>query len=134
MVYKNILLALIFVSLFFETTIFSFPLVFVFSLVAYILYPEIPVIIAAVLAGLILDALKVSTIGATPVVTIFAFFIIEVFQKALAIKDFIFIFVFMFAASYLYAVLFSYSNNLALYLFIYGLAGFATFYSVRKAL
>lgn len=130
MTLKNYLILFLFLSLFIETTFIAFPLTLIFSILLYILYPETKTFLLILFASLVLDALKLSSIGLTSVFIFFPLLIVNLLRKTLEIKDYKIIIVFLFAASFIYAKLFSYTDSLLTFVLIFGssLAFFIYFY------
>ena len=126
--FKNIIIAAIFVSLLFETTLISFPIVVTLCLLAYILYPETAVLIAAFAAGFLLDTLRLSPAGSTLVILAAVFVCIEAVKHSFDLKDWRAILLILFVASFIYASIFSYGASLLVYAIIYGVAALSFFY------
>ncbi len=131
---RNLIFALILGALILETTILPFPLVFALSLLAYILYPQGVVVIACFFAGLLLDALKVSPIGITPVVILGSFAAIEFIKKMVNFKSIGPIILVLFFASYAFARAFSYNDNLVIYILVFAVATGIFSYVFKKPL
>lgn len=125
-------IAAIVASLFLELTLFPFPLVFIFSLLLYILYPRSTSVIIGFCAGLILDAVKVDAMGITPFAIVAASMIVELFNKALELKDYKFIILFLFLASYIFALIFGYNRNILLYAGVFVSIAFGISYLFKR--
>jgi hypothetical protein len=122
MIYQNILLGAMFFSFFLEGSVFSFPLVFACLALLYILRPGPAMVLVGFIAGFILDALRLSPVGEASFAIVGTFLIIEILKREVTFKDYKFVIFFLFIASYIYAVIFNYSNNLIIYLLLFGLA------------
>ncbi len=132
MILKNLLILSILVSLFFETTIIPFPLVFIISALAYILYPELIIVIVSFVAAFILDVIKLSPVGLTPMVIILTFGVVEIFKRAYETRDPKFILLFLIVGSFIFAKFFSYNPNLFIYIALFGATGVIGFYLSKK--
>ena len=134
MIRENLLLAILFISLFFELTLVPFPIVFLVSLVLYILYPKVRTVIFASIAGLLLDILNVSLPGFTPLAILISFLIIDLYKKAFDIRDWRVLFIILFISTYIYAKIFSYSSNLLLFILVFGTTGIIINYTTKRKL
>ena len=119
MSFKNILLFFLACSLILETTIFSFPLVVIFSLFLFILFPSIGVFVSIFMVGLLLDSIKAGMLGTTPLFLFLFFLILTVYQKVFNFKDTLTILIFIFLATVVYAYIFAYSINIFSYLLFF---------------
>lgn len=128
------LFLILFFSLFFESTIVTFPLVLIFSVLLYILYPDYKTIILGFLCGVILDIIKVSQVGATSTIILLSFLTLSLIKKGFEIKDYKTIILFLFASSFIYSKYFSYTDNLITYSLIFAGAGIFIFYLRKKLL
>ena len=131
MIRENLLLTILFISLFFELTIIPLPIVFLVSIIFYVLYPSIRTIIFVMIAGLLLDILSVSVPGLTPLAALVSFLIIDLYKKAFEIRDWRVFLLILFISTYGYARIFSYSNNLLLFILAFGTAGVIIKYFTR---
>lgn len=120
---RLILAILLFLSLFVETSYLAFPFVFVICITSYILYPDLKTFVLVALTALTLDALKASTIGLTSLTIFISIFAFEVSKSAFEIKDYKIIMLVLFVATFVYANIFSYSNNILLYIVLFTAAG-----------
>ncbi|MBI4091888.1 MAG: hypothetical protein HY427_01640 [Candidatus Levybacteria bacterium] len=134
MISKNWLLAILITFLFFELTLIPFPVVFLISLVFYILYPEVRTVIFTTTAGLLLDILSVSIIGQTSLVILVSFLIIDIYKKAFEIRDWRASFVILFISTYIYAKIFSYETSPLLFIVVFGVAAILINYFMRGRL
>lgn len=130
--FKKILFVAIFVSLLFDATLFSVPIVFPLCLLCYILYPDLETIVVSLLAGIVLDSIRLTPMGATVLIMALSFCILETVKRSLALKDYKLIILILFIASYVFATIFSYSNNLLIYVLIYAGVGVAAYYLSKK--
>jgi len=127
MTIKPGILLLIIAALFLEGTLVSLPLVFIFSLGLYILYPEEITLIFVFLAGAALDVMRFSTIGITPFVMVVCFIIINFYKRGFELNDYRVILFMLFVSSLIYASIFDYSTEIIVYFAIFG--GFALIFS-----
>ena len=121
MSFKNILLFFLACSLILETTIFSFPLVVIFSLFLFLLFPSIGVFVSIFMVGLLLDSIKAGMLGTTPLFLFLFFLILTVYQKVFNFKDSLTVLIFIFLATVVYAYIFAYSINIFSYLLFFAL-------------
>lgn len=120
---RNILLTLIFLSLVFDGTIVSLPLVFTFALICYIFAPDASTVLILFLAGIILDILRVSGVGSTSAAMTLSYAFIYFYRRAFELKDYRILLVILLVLSFIYGKVFNYSGNLISYLLIFILAG-----------
>ena len=117
---KIVLLSFLFLAVLLQTTIISFPLFIIFSIILYILYPEVDMILAIFIGSVILDILQLTPIGSTALFVISIFVLINITQKFFNTRDYKTILLIIFIASVLYAFIFSYGINWILYTVIFG--------------
>ena len=132
--FKKILFVAIFVSLFFDATFFSIPIVFPLCILCYILYPDVETVIISLAAGIVLDSLRLTPIGITALALAISFSILEVIKKALTFKDYKLIIITLFIGTYIFATIFSYNDNLLPYIVVYVMGGLVVYYLSRKKL
>ena len=121
MSFKNILLFFLAFSLLIETTIFSFPLVVIFSLFLFILFPTIGVLVSIFMVGLLLDSVKAGILGTTPLFLFLSFLVLTIYQKVFNFKDSLTVLFFIFLTAVVYAYIFTYSINIFSYVLFFAL-------------
>ena len=119
--FRNILLFFLGLSLILETTFFSFPLVIIFSLFLFILFPSVGILITIFIVGLLLDSVKAGILGATPLFLFLYFLLLTVYQKVFNFKDSLTVILFIFLATVVYAYIFTYSVNIFSYVLFFAL-------------
>ena len=119
--FRNILLFFLGLSLILETTFFSFPLVVIFSLFLFILFPSVGILITIFIAGLFLDNVKAGMLGGTPLFLFLYFLFLTVYQKVFNFKDSLTVILFIFLATVVYAYIFTYSVNIFSYVLFFAL-------------
>ena len=119
--FRNILLFFLGLSLILETTFFSFPLVIIFSLFLFILFPSVGILITIFIAGLLLDSVKAGMLGETTLFLFLFFLILTVYQKVFNFKDSLTVILFIFLATIVYAYIFTYSVNIFSYVLFFAL-------------
>ncbi|OGH17240.1 MAG: hypothetical protein A3C30_01385 [Candidatus Levybacteria bacterium RIFCSPHIGHO2_02_FULL_40_18] len=124
---QNLFLLFLFISLFLESTVISFPFIFLISLIYYIFYPSTRTLITAVLAGLFIDILSVSIIGQTSLAILISYLLIEFYKKAFDTRDWRILLILLFTATYIYSNIFPYENNLLIYLSLFVSIGIIIF-------
>ena len=128
MSFKNILLFFLAFSLLIETTIFSFPLVVIFSLFLFILFPTIGVLVSIFMVGLLLDSVKAGILGTTPLFLFLSFLVLTIYQKVFNFKDSLTVLFFIFLTAVVYAHIFTYSINIFSYVLFFALLFASTRY------
>lgn len=121
--FKYIIFILIFISLFLETSLISFPLVLTLSLLCYMLYPQVSTVVFVFFAGLILDSLNLAPIGTTSFAILISFSVVEAIKSTFTLSDYRLIILVLFAGSYVYALLFQYNANILIYVALYLILG-----------
>ncbi len=129
---RIILFLALFSSLIFELTIISFPLVFVICLISYILYSDEVSLIGAFVAGLILDSINLNPLGLSSVIILSSFLLIDAARRIFEIKDYRLIILILFVTSYAYAVIFSYSSNILIYISVFTFSALIYSYFHKK--
>lgn len=132
MYHKPILLILLFLSLFLESTLIVFPVFLIISVLLFVLFPKIPVLVGVFLGSIILDILKVTTIGFTALFIFTIFLVLNIYIKSVDIKDFKVVLIITFISSIAYSYLSSYSVNLIIYLLIFGITYGVFLYLSKK--
>ncbi len=112
---KSFLLILLFLSLFFESSFFSFPFVVAFSIFLYILYPEKLVTICIFSASVMLDVISANTIGVTPLFIFSILIFLEILKNVFIVKDARILLGFMILFSYIYAKFYMFGSSVILY-------------------
>lgn len=117
---KIILFFFLLLAILLQTTVISFPLFIIFSIILYILYPELDSVFIIFVGAVILDILQITPIGATALFVISFLLIINFAQKFFNTRDYKSILLIIFIASIAYALIFSYGVNWFLYILIFG--------------
>jgi len=120
---KYYLFGLILISLIFDSVIISLPIVFIFSLLTYVLLPETAAILILVFTGILLDMQKATTVGLTPIALTISFAAIFLARQMFEVKDYRFVIFLLFILTYIYAFIAGYTTNLLIYLLIFILSG-----------
>lgn len=128
----NFFIALLFISLFIEASFISFPFVFLFSLLFYIVRPETRTVITVIFFGILIDIMNVAIIGLTPLSLLIVFLFIEAYRKAFDFKDWRILLSILILSSFFYANFFSYTNNILLFLSIFLFAYLAIKFSIQR--
>lgn len=116
---ENLFIFFLFVSLFLELTLVSFPFVFLISLPFYILYPDVRTITVTVVFGVLADIINVSVIGQTPLAILITYLFIELYKKAFDTRDWRILISILLAAAYIYSRIFSYYSNPILFISLF---------------
>lgn len=117
---RLIISLLLFVSLFIETSLVAFPFIFILSVITYILFPDLKTFMTVFLIGLGLDILKASPVGATPLVIFSSFSLLDLVRRVFELKDYKIIILILFIMSLIYSKVFSYTDNLLIYILLFG--------------
>lgn len=127
------LLILLFISLFIDSTLVSFPLVFILSVYLLMLFKKKRVYIIVFLTTLVLDALRVEPLGVSAIAVFATSFLISLYSRQLHAADIFFLTVFIFGASFIYGNFVGYSSSVLLYLlsFVFVNILFFVLYSKR---
>lgn len=131
---KNILAVLLILSIFIETTVFSFPFVFVLSLLLFIFFPEMRILFLIFFISLLMDVLKSSATGIYPLVIFSSFALIALYRKAFELKDYKVVLLILFLLTFAYAKFASYADNLIIYVVIFGGSAIFFAYFLKKKL
>lgn len=129
----NILFVSFAVAVLLETTIISFPIFFILSFLAYILYPEPKTIIGVFLLGFVLDSLKASPLGFSSALILGSFLLVEIIKSLFELKDQKLTLALLFVLSYAFSYFSKYNPNILIHLAIFILAAGA-FNILRKRL
>lgn len=129
---KQFLVFLLFLSVIIESTVFAFPFVFIISLILYLTAPSTRTVIYAFIAGLLIDIVRLSTIGLTPLAILISFLILDMVKTRMLLNSHKTILLILFVAAFLYGNFFSYNGNLLVYVSVFGAAYLFTAYFYRK--
>ena len=132
MIIKSILFFMLFLFLFLETTIFSFPTVAIISIILYIYFPDVSTLLIIFIATLILDMLRLTPIPATFIFLILGFAAIEYFRKSLDFSDVKSTMLIVFIGAFVYARLFEYYPSVLFYGVIFVLTFFVINFIAKK--
>lgn len=121
-------------SLVIETTVITFPLVYITLLILYILYPDSLSVILGFIAGLVLDSLKLTPIGVSSIVIMTSFGLLELYSRFFELRDPKIAILGISISSFIFSKMFSYTADLLLYIFIFGIAGFLVVYFQKRTL
>ncbi len=132
MTFKHILYLILVLSLFLETTLFSFPLVVVTALLLYIFFPKTETLFMVFMIGLLLDALKVSQFGITPLFLMGVFLLLNFYKRYFEPKDLLFVTPFVFLCAFIYALLVSYAVSITFYSLLFVQALMVVLYARSK--
>ena len=97
---------LLFIAILLESTISTLPLVFIVLLCGAVVYKETEILIAAVIAGVVLDMLLFRIAGVTSIFFLVALLLAFLYEKKFEIKSLPFITVFSFVGSMIYCLIF----------------------------
>lgn len=131
---RLILVLLIFTSLFFETAILALPFLFTVSILSFMFFPDLKTLIIVFIAGILLDILKVNTVGLTPIIIFSSFIILVFIKRVFEIRDFRINLLILFFSSFVFANFASYSDNLLIYFMIFGSIWFSLSYFLKTRL
>ena len=131
---RLILVLLILASLFFETAILALPFLFIVSILSFMLFPDLKTLILVFIVGILLDILKVNTVGLTPVITFVSFIILVFIKRVFEVRDFRINLLILFFSSFVFANFASYSDNLLIYFLIFGSIWFSLSYFLKTRL
>ncbi len=129
---RNILVLFLFLSVAIESTVFAFPFIFVVSLILYILFPDTKTIVYTFIAGLLIDTLRTSIIGTTPITLLISFLILDLIKTRMLLNSHKTILLVLFASAFLYGNVFSYEDDLLIYVAVFGAAYLFIVYFYRK--
>ena len=131
---RNILVLFLFLSVAIESTVFAFPFIFVVSLILYILFPDTKTIVYTFIAGLLIDTLRTSIIGTTPITLLISFLILDLIKTRMLLNSYKTILLVLFASAFLYGNIFSYEDDLLIYVYVFGAAYLFIAYFYRKTI
>jgi hypothetical protein len=121
---NRFLLFALFAIIPFESSVFSFPLFFVFAVLTYIFYPRELVLPLALFGSLILDSLRLAPLGVTALYLGVIYLLIEVVRGEVIFSDIKIITLLLFISTFVYAKIFNYSDNLFMFILLFGAAFF----------
>ena len=113
---KIALIILLFTSLFFQSTLFSFPFVIAFSIFLYILYPEKIILVSVFITSLLLDSVNANVVGITAIFIFCAFVLLDILRNVFVVKDSRIMLLFIFISSYFYAKFLMYQASTVFYI------------------
>jgi len=130
---RYVLLFLLVLAVFIDSTIVSFPFVFIISVFLLMLFKKKRVYLFVFLSTLIFDSLSTNPLGVTTVGVFATSFLISMYSRQLHAADIFFLTVFIFIASFVYGNFAGYTLSPLLYIstFIVVLILFFTLYSKR---
>ncbi len=99
---------LLIIAFLLETTIVSFPFVFVVLLVGSVLWPNAGMLVLGCAVGLLLDSIGFRTLGATGLFFLISLFIVFLYQQKFEIQTLPFVCIIAAVGSCIYILLFSY--------------------------
>ena len=91
MLLRSVMVILLFLFVLLESTIISFPLVLVASVIAFVLFPEIKTLVVIFLAAFVLDSVRLHMIGITPLVIFAIIFILNFNREFFDIRDYVYL-------------------------------------------
>jgi len=118
---STLLSAMLF-SLFFESTFFSFPLFFIVSLLLIYIKRDLIYYIAIFVMGLLLDMMRMSPLGITPLCIFASYLLLYGYEKYFGSKDILVAIFIAVIAWFLYSYFLHYSLHLFLLAIVIGLA------------
>jgi hypothetical protein len=113
---KTLLYILIILAFFFDGSFISLPIVFGLCILLYVISPTPISILMGFLAGIIMDMLRLTPIGATSLALVLSCGFIYVYRNTFELNDLKFIILLPFVFAYLYALFFNYNTNIFIYL------------------
>lgn len=102
-----------------ESTLVSYPFVFILLFLLFMRYQTIGTLIIVLVLGCMLDVLRVVTIGITPLFSFGLFFVLFLYNRSLNLGQFLLIFIACFFATLLYSYVAKYPINLVLHAFVF---------------
>ncbi len=105
-----LILPIILIMLWLESTIISLPLMLIIIMIIHILYKEMWVMGFAFLAGLILDIAAVRPLGSTSIFLVCWLFLIILYERKYEIDSYQFVLAASFIGSLAFLILFNYPN------------------------
>jgi hypothetical protein len=105
----SLVVVAIFLAIVLETTIVNFPFIFFMGAAFLILVKKIPMYIAVVILGFIIDSLRVTNFGITPLFLIGIMLMVFVYERYTGSKDYAVATIFVIAAGIFYTKILLYS-------------------------
>lgn len=102
----------IFLAIVLETTVINFPFIFFIGATLLILIKKIPVCIGATILGFVIDSLRVTNFGLTPLFLIVLMLAIFLYERYTGSKDYVVATIIVIATGIFYARILSYSTML----------------------
>lgn len=131
---QNFLLLTTIMLIPFEGTIISFPIIFALGCLTFIISPDSSTMVILFIAGIILDILRVQTIGLTSMSMTLAFILIFLYSRIFEFKDWHIWLLIIFIFTLVFARVASYSTNLVVYVLIFMTSGILFSYFRRRQL
>lgn len=103
------LIALGFLLLLIESSIFSFPLVFVFSAAVLSIFRNVKISILVFILGLFADSFRVVNFGITPIFMFSTYALVFLYEKYFGRNDYVSILAILIFAAILYSIVLSFS-------------------------
>src|SRR3989344_4423818 len=103
-------------------------------ILSFMLFPDLKTLILVFVTGILLDILKVNTVGLTPIIIISSFIVLVFIKRVFEVRDFRINLLILFFSSFVFANFASYSDNLLIYFLIFGSIWFSLSYFLKTRL
>lgn len=115
-----------------ETTVFNFPFVFIICSILLLFVKKNIFFVSAFFIGIMIDSLRVSNFGLTPLFIFGTVFLIFLYERYSGSKDLVVASIVIGAVTLVYAYVLSYSIPMLVSFFIFVIAGTLVFDFLRK--
>lgn len=109
--YKNLFILFLLLTLIIENSFISFPFLFILSILFFVFYPQTSNLFIVFFISIILDFLKVSSIGITPLFVLIILLTVYLNENFFDLRNYKFFLLFIFIALIPYSYFANYSLN-----------------------
>lgn len=115
-----------------ESTIVSYPFIFVLLFFLFMRYQTITTLVMVLLTGSLLDNLRLVPVGLTPLILFGLFFILFLYTRKIDVRQILIIFITCFFATIFYSYVANYPINLLFHLIVFSALFMVAFITHRK--
>ncbi|HRN96075.1 MAG TPA: hypothetical protein PLD54_01375 [Candidatus Levybacteria bacterium] len=131
MVARIIFVSILLLLLLIESTLISYPFVFILIFLLFMRYQTISTLIIVLVVSIMLDALRVIPVGTTAIFSFAVFFVLFLYNRSIKLGEMILLFVAGFLTTLVYSYIAQYPINLVLHFLVFA-ALFVVAYTVHQ--
>ncbi|PIT89209.1 MAG: hypothetical protein COU27_01550 [Candidatus Levybacteria bacterium CG10_big_fil_rev_8_21_14_0_10_36_7] len=124
---QNLIILVLLAAFFIEGSIISFPIIFLLSIILFMLFPNNKTFITIFLISIIADSLYLRPLGISSLILFAIFLFFNLYKNIFEMKNYLLIAFSSTFFTFMYAYFFSYSTNIILHL-IFFIIGLTIFY------